>query len=127
LTPVKKVFYLRSTRALHRSELEADTLCAARSQKLSAAWREAAWAALHLSIVALLIKRGEPMKAYSILVGKCYRTRWGEVREASSNVDEEITYTAYENGDGWSKTPAQRVPLERFAREVEGEVSCPQP
>jgi hypothetical protein len=114
-------------RASHRSDLEADTLCAARSQKLSAAWREAAWAALHLSIVALLIKTGEPMKAYSILVGNCYRTRWDEVREASSNVDEEITYTAYENGDGWSKTPAQRVPLERFAREVEGEVSCPQP
>jgi hypothetical protein len=67
------------------------------------------------------------MKAYSILVGKCYRTSSGEVREASSNVDEEITYTAYENGGGQSKAPGQRVPLERFAREVEGEVSCPQP
>ena len=66
------------------------------------------------------------MKAYSILVGKCYRTSSGEVREASSNVDEEITYTAYENGGGQSKVPGQRVPLERFAREVEGEVSCPQ-
>jgi hypothetical protein len=67
------------------------------------------------------------MKAYSILVGKCYRTPSGEVREASSNVDEEITYTVYENGDGKSKVPARRVPLGRFAREVEGEVSCPQP
>ena len=49
------------------------------------------------------------MRTYSILVGKCYRTGSGEVREVSGYFNGELTCTmhsAYENGERKFHTPS---------------------
>ncbi len=67
----------------------------------------------------------------SILVGKSYRTADGEIRRVVElGLDGEVAFeaVAFEalggpRGPGTiGRTAPQRLPLERFAREVEGEV-----
>ncbi len=66
------------------------------------------------------------MRTYSILVGKCYRTRSGEVREVSGYLNGEIIYTTHIACENGNESLAPRLSWERFAREAESEIICPQ-
>ena len=58
------------------------------------------------------------MEAYSILVGKVYRTPGNELREVHAMDKGDVIYL-----EVGSKAPAKRMPLAQFAAEVEGEVA----
>jgi hypothetical protein len=66
------------------------------------------------------------VRSYSILVGKCYRTAAGEIREVSGYSAGEITYTTHPVDRGCGGGPEIRVEVERFASEVESESVCPE-
>jgi hypothetical protein len=64
----------------------------------------------------------------SILVGKSYRTADGEIRRVMElGIDGEVAFEAVEGPRGpgtIGRGAPRRLPLERFAREVEGEVGA---
>jgi hypothetical protein len=65
------------------------------------------------------------MEDYSILVGKSYRTRDGEVRLVKAMDRGEVEYVAVSGprGPGMiANASTRRAPLPQFAAEVEGEV-----
>lgn len=65
------------------------------------------------------------MRTYSILVGKCYRTTSGEVREVCGYLDGEVTYTTHPTDESSNGRFTIRLSWEHFAREAESEAPCP--
>ena len=65
-----------------------------------------------------------PMAEHSILVGKSYRTPHNEVREVSGMEKGDVVYrpVTVAPGPGVAWLPAKRLPLARFAAEVESEI-----
>ncbi len=69
----------------------------------------------------------DAMDKRSILVGKCYRTAEGEVREVSGVADGVVIYrsaSAPHSPGTIASAPHQRLDLEQFADEVESEVGA---
>jgi hypothetical protein len=69
-----------------------------------------------------------PMDTRSILTGKCYRTPEGEMRQVTAIELDKVTYSSISatHGPGMLTRLAHKsLPLERFASEVEYEVTNP--
>lgn len=67
-----------------------------------------------------------PMGPASILVGRRYRTAEGEVRRVRARQDDQVVFdlVAAPRGPGMlAQAAARRLPLERFAQEVESDVT----
>lgn len=68
-----------------------------------------------------------PMDTRSIMAGKCYRTREGEMRQVTAIELGKVTYSSVTatHGPGMlTRLADKRLPLERFAAEVEYEVTA---
>ena len=68
-----------------------------------------------------------PMDVRSIMAGKCYRTPEGEMRQVTAIESGNVAYSSISatHGPGLlTRLAGKRLPLERFASEVEYEVTA---
>jgi len=67
------------------------------------------------------------MDPNSILVGNCYRDRFGAVFEVKTIDKGYVTFAEYQKSDGGgSSASKQTVPLTKFVQNLESQVPCPQ-
>ncbi|MGE0421590.1 MAG: hypothetical protein AB7O88_04965 [Reyranellaceae bacterium] len=67
-----------------------------------------------------------PLDVNQIRVGTCYRSRSGELRQVRAIVAEEVTYVVIFHAlHRTSVGPHERMPLARFADEIERGEACP--
>ena len=63
----------------------------------------------------------------SILVGNCYRDRFGAVFLVRKMENGQVTFFEYPKTDrGGPSTAPQTLPLTKFVQNLEEQVSCPQ-
>jgi len=67
------------------------------------------------------------MDPNSILVGNCYRDRFGAVFEVKLIDKGYVTVAAYQKTEGAGASASkQTVPLTKFVQDLESQVPCPQ-
>jgi hypothetical protein len=68
-----------------------------------------------------------PMGLHSILVGNCYRDRFGAVFLVRKIEKGQVTFVEYQKTDlGGSSAAQQTLPLTKFVQNLEEQVACPQ-
>jgi hypothetical protein len=66
------------------------------------------------------------MNPNSILVGNCYRDRFGAVFEVKAMEKGYVTFSQYMNTDsGGASVSQQTLPIMKFVQDLEAQVPCP--